>query len=322
MKKMKIAMIVSVVIVVVGVALSLVGLLMMRFDFKRLELSRYQSKTYELVEDFNSISIDVDTADIDFRLSQDGVCRVSCFEEERRSHTVTVQDGTLQVVVAKTEWYHHISLFNFNGPTVTLSLPKAAYDAVRIHTNTGDVTLPSELSFTNAAVEADTGDVSWQSAVADTLSVATDTGEIEIAGVSPKKLLARTHTGDISVGNGNIAEALEVATHTGEVKLSSIGCGTLTIESDTGDVALKNLLATGAALITTNTGDVDLDGCDAAAFRITTDTGDVWGILLSEKVFLTKTDTGDVDVPKGTAGGACEVVTDTGDIELSVSVGS
>ena len=204
MKKMKIAMIVSVVIVVVGVALSLVGLLMMRFDFKRLELSRYQSKTYEFVEDFNSISIDVDTADIDFRLSQDGVCRVSCFEDERRSHTVTVQDGTLQVVVAKTEWYHHISLFNFNGPTVTLSLPKAAYDAVQIHTNTGDVTLPSELSFTNAAVEADTGDVSWQSAVADTLSVVTDTGEIEIAGVSPKKLSVKDHTGDISVSDGKI----------------------------------------------------------------------------------------------------------------------
>ena len=320
MKKMKIAMIVSVVIVVVGVALSLVGLLMMRFDFKRLELSRYRSKTYEFVEDFNSISIDVDTADIDFRLSQDGVCRVSCFEDERRSHTVTVQDGTLQVVVAKTEWYHHISLFNFNGPTVTLSLPKAAYDAVQIHTNTGDVTLPSELSFTNAAVEADTGDVSWQSAVADTLSVVTDTGEIEIAGVSPKKLSVKDHTGDISVSDGKI-EALEVSTHTGDVKLSSIGCGTLTLESDTGDVTLKNLLATGAVSITTNTGDVDLDGCDAAAFTITTDTGDVWGILLSEKVFLTKTDTGDVDVPKGTAGGACEVVTDTGDIELSVRSG-
>lgn len=321
MKKMKIALVISAIVVAVGLVLSLVGLLMMRFDFRRLEFSHYQSKTHELVEDFNRILIDVDTADVTVRLSQDGVCRVSCFEDERKSHTVTVQDGTLQIGMAQTEWYHHISLFNFNEPTITVSLPKAAYDALEINTNTGDVTLPCELSLTNATVETDTGDVSWQSAVADTLSVTTDTGEIEITGVSPKKLLAKTHTGDISVGDGKI-ETLEVSTHTGEVKLSSIECGALTLKSDTGDVELKHLLAATAISITTDTGDVDLDACDAAAISIHTDTGDVWGLLLSEKVFITKTDTGDVEVPRGTSGGTCEVVTDTGDIEFSIKGGA
>ncbi|MBQ8717296.1 MAG: DUF4097 family beta strand repeat protein [Clostridia bacterium] len=321
MKKMKIAMIVSAIVVVVGLALSLLGLLMMRFDFRRLELSHYQSKTYEFVEDFNSIVIDVDTADIDFRLSQDGVCRVTCFEDEHKAHTVTVQNGVLQIQTAKAEWHHNISLFNFSEPTVTVSLPKVAYDALELGTDTGDVTLPSELSFTNATVACDTGDVSWQSAVAETLSVTTDTGEIAIAGVSPKKLSVKDHTGDISVSDGRI-EALEVSTHTGEVKLSSIECGMLTVESDTGDVKLQSLLASGAVSITTDTGDVDLDACDAATLTVRTNTGDVWGILLSEKVFVTKTDTGDVDVPKGTSGGVCEVVTDTGDIELSIRVGS
>ena len=317
MKKMKIVMIVSALVVVLGLALTLLGLLIMRFDWKRLEFSNYQSKTYEFVEDFNSIVIDIDTADVDFRLSQDGVCRVSCFEDEQRSHTVTVQDGTLQIGVTATKWYHHIGLFNFNEPTITVSLPKAAYDALQINTDTGDVTLPSELSFTNATVKCDTGDVSWQSAVAETLTVTTDTGDIKIAGVSPKKLSVKDHTGDISVSDGKI-EALEVSTHTGEVELSLIECGALTLESDTGDVELKSLIATGAISITTDTGEVDLDGCDAATISIRTNTGDVWGLLLSEKVFVTKTDTGDVDVPRGTSGGACEVTTDTGDIELSI----
>ena len=320
MKKMRIAMIVSVIIVAAGVLLSLVGLLMMRFDWKRLDLSRYQSKNHEISEDFNSISIDVDTADVILRLSQDGVCRVSCFEDERKAHTVAVQDGTLQIGKAKTEWYDNIGMFNFNGPTITLSLPKAAYDALQIRTNTGDVTLPSELFFTNATVKCDTGDVSWQSAVEGTLSVTTDTGEIKIAGVSPKSLQVKSDTGDISVGDGKI-EALQASTHTGTVKLSSIECGSLAMESTTGDVELKGLIAADAISITTDTGDVDLDACDAAALTIRTDTGDVWGLLLSEKVFVTRTDTGDVDVPKGMSGGICEVVTDTGDIELSVGGG-
>lgn len=321
MKKMRIAMIVSVIIVAAGVVLSLVGLLMMRFDWKRLDLSHYQSKNHEISEDFNSISIDVDTADVILRLSQDGVCRVSCFEDERNPHTVTVQDGTLQIRVTASKWYHHIGFFNFNEPSVTVSLPKAAYDALQIKTNTGDVTLPGELSFKNAAVECDTGDVNWRSAVSDTLSVITDTGDIEIVGVSPSTLSAKTHTGDISVGEGKIAEKLEVTTHTGEVDLFAIECGALTVESDTGDVEMKELLAAETISVITNTGDVALDRCDAAAITVRTDTGDVFGVLLSEKVFLTKTDTGDVDVPKGTSGGTCEIVTDTGDIEFEIKGG-
>jgi hypothetical protein len=100
MKKMKIAMIVSAIIVAAGLALALVGLLMMRFDWKRLDFSHYQSKNHEISEDFNSISINVNTADVILRLSKDGVCRVSCFEDEQRPHTVTVQDGRVAVTAS------------------------------------------------------------------------------------------------------------------------------------------------------------------------------------------------------------------------------
>ena len=321
MKKMKIAMLLSAIVIAAGLILTLVGILIMRFDWKRLDFSRYQSKNHEISEDFNSISINVNTADVILRLSKDGVCRVSCFEDEQRPHTVTVQNGTLQIGAAASKWYHHINLFNFNEPSVTVSLPKAAYDALQIKTNTGDVTLPGELSFANATVECDTGDVSWQAAVVDTLSVTTDTGDIEITGVSPSKLSAKTQTGDVSVGESKIAEALEVFTHTGEVELLAIECGALTVVSDTGDVELKDLIAVGAISITTDTGGVALDACDAAAITVRTDTGDVFGVLLSEKIFVTKTDTGDVDVPRGTSGGTCEVVTDTGDIEFEIKGG-
>ena len=49
-----------------------------------------------------------------------------------------------------------------------------------------------------------------------------------------------------------------------------------------------------------------------------THTGDVSGNLLSDKVFITETDTGRIDVPKTTTGGKCEIKTDTGDIRISI----
>ncbi len=51
---------------------------------------------------------------------------------------------------------------------------------------------------------------------------------------------------------------------------------------------------------------------------IKTSTGDVEGSLLADKVFIVNTDTGEVDVPKTTSGGKCEIKTDTGDVEINI----
>ena len=49
-----------------------------------------------------------------------------------------------------------------------------------------------------------------------------------------------------------------------------------------------------------------------------TDTGDVTGTLLSNKIFMYDTDTGDVSLPSVMSGGKCQIETDTGDIEISI----
>jgi len=40
--------------------------------------------------------------------------------------------------------------------------------------------------------------------------------------------------------------------------------------------------------------------------------------LLTDKVFITKTDTGSINVPDSITGGRCEIKTDTGDIKITV----
>ena len=45
---------------------------------------------------------------------------------------------------------------------------------------------------------------------------------------------------------------------------------------------------------------------------------DFFGSLLTDKVFITDTDTGSVDVPKTPAGGRCEIKTGTGDIKMEI----
>ena len=58
------------------------------------------------------------------------------------------------------------------------------------------------------------------------------------------------------------------------------------------------------------------DSSDAAEIYVRTSTGDVAGSLLTDKVFMTQTDTGNVGVPQTITGGKCEIHTDTGDIQI------
>ena len=82
------------------------------------------------------------------------------------------------------------------------------------------------------------------------------------------------------------------------------------------DISLKNVIATEKISIERSIGDVKFDDCDATEIWVETDTGDVTGNLLSEKIFITETSTGDVNVPKSTKGGKCEITTSTGDIYI------
>lgn len=57
----------------------------------------------------DGISMNTDTADIIFALSDDGKCKVECREEENAKHSVTVKDGTLVVELLMIDLYTTIS---------------------------------------------------------------------------------------------------------------------------------------------------------------------------------------------------------------------
>ena len=42
------------------------------------------------------------------------------------------------------------------------------------------------------------------------------------------------------------------------------------------------------------------------------------GTLLSAKIFVHRTSTGDIKLPETTTGGKCKISTDTGDIKISI----
>jgi hypothetical protein len=65
------------------------------------------------------------------------------------------------------------------------------------------------------------------------------------------------------------------------------------------------------------TGDVIFDGFDAENIYVNVSTGDITGTILSSKLFIAESGTGDVEVPRTYEGGKCILTTGTGDIYIT-----
>lgn len=318
-KTAKIWLITAALLVIIGAVVFAAALFAYNGDFSKFSTAKYQTNTHEISEEFTDISIDTDTANIVFLPSDDGKCKVECYERENEKHSVKVENGTLKITyVDEREWYEYIGI-NIGSSRVSVYLPVGEYSSLKIKESTGNVTLTSDFGFEMIDIKTSTGNVHCDAALAESVKIKTNTGNIEILGVECSSLDLKASTGNITASDIKCAGDIKIEVSTGNTKLSSVSCEILTSKGDTGDILLKKVIASEKFTIETDTGDVDFNACDAAEIFVETDTGNVRGTLLSSKVFITETGTGKIDVPKSTVGGMCEITTSTGDIKISVT---
>ena len=271
---------------------------MLNWDFSKLSTTKFETNEYVIQEAYHNISVNTNTADLVFVPSENEACSVVCFEQEKLKHCVAVKDGTLEIQVSDTrKWYDYIG-FYFGSPKITVYLPECQYGALTIRSATGHVNIPKDFQFESMDITENTGTVANYASASGHMKIKTSTGRICVENLS--------------------AAALELSVSTGDISVSNVRCQSLTSHGNTGTIALQNVIAKESFSITRSTGNVKLDGCDAATLFIKTDTGNVSGSLLSDKVFLTQTDTGSIHVPHTTAGGKCEIITDTGNIKIEI----
>ena len=274
----KTLLILAAILVVLGLVLTAAALFATDFTFDFLQSGTIQN-THEITQDFQNISIHVDTADVRFLPSGDGTCKVVFTETEKLRHVAAVEHDTLYIGLQDSRhWYEQ--MFTPGNLSAEIYLPQSRYVSLEFESDTGDLHMPGAFLFSMADIETDTADVDWQADLSGKISVSVDTGDILLMGLS---------------------------------------AGSLELDCDTGDVKIVNTVALKTIEIEADTGDVFFDRADAESIRVETDTGDVTGTFLTEKLFRAESDTGRVEVPWDTRGGDCIVISDTGDIRLSIA---
>ncbi len=336
-KTVKNWLIAAMALILAGAAMFTAALALCGWDITKLGTVDYVETTLEPSGDFESISINVYTTDLRLLPSEDGKCRIVCYEDEKVSHTAEVKDGTLVIDTEDTRrWFNFISV-SFTSPTMEVYLPKNEYEYLDISTDTGAVYLPNNFTFESINIDGNTGSVVCYASTKKDMDFELDTGPILLCDFSAGSMKLKTDTGRIKLNGGTVAEYIDVEASTGEVSLENITCrdlrakadtgrvslngvtcNDLHAETDTGSIALENVVGSGKFELISDTGHIGLNGCDAAELYIETDTGSVSGELLTDKIFFAESDTGRVSVPKSMTGGRCEIKTDTGSIEMEV----
>lgn len=317
-KAMKIWLIIAIALVVVGAGVFTAALAACGWDFSKLSTVQFETNTYSGTDRITGIRVDTDTADIRFAPSEDGQWKVVCHEAEKMNHTVSVKDGILTIkVVDEREWYDHIGIW-IGSETVTIYLPEQEYASLVIRESTGDVEVPKAFRFGTIDINVSTGAVRNYASATGVIKITASTGDIHVEDVSAASMELSVTTGHVTGRSLTCEGKLSVGVSTGDAQLTDVKCENFTSDGSTGDIVLKDVIATGKMSIDRSTGDVKFDACDAAEILVETSTGNVTGSLRSDKIFIARVSTGDVDVPATTSGGKCQITTSTGDIRIRI----
>lgn len=314
----KILIIIAISLILLGGIIFVCTMSICGWDFTRLSMSKYDTKTYEISEEIKNLSIVTSTTDVEILPSDDSKITVICYEQEKTSHQITVSDGTIAIEQHDTRKFYEYIGFNFGQPKISIYLPKGEYEALTVAVSTGDINIANGAKFKSISVSGSTGDVSNYASVSESIKISISTGDIFMENVNADSLDLTVSTGKINASKVMCNSDVKIKVSTGKTYLTDIKCDNFTTEGNTGDIFLNNVIAENKLTIERSTGNVHFDGCDAGEIFVQTDTGKVKGSLLSEKVFIPRSDTGDIEVPETKAGGVCKIITDTGDIEITI----
>ncbi len=281
------------------------GLAIAKDAFKNNSLTQEVTKEYVLEDSFNKIDVDIVTADLTFKPSEDDKTKVVSVEKEKIHHTAKVSNDTL-VIREQDERKFYEKWFGFmSRMKVTVYLPENTYEELKIDITTGNTLVEDAFNF-------------------DKLNIKSTTGDLKLQNVTGKSADIKITTGNVILNNYKLENSLNCDTTSGDYTFNDVKCEKVTLHTTSGKYILNDLIVTGALDpdrpnldISGTSSDSTFKNCDAHNIKVKTTTGDIKGNFLTEKNIDAKTTTGNSKVDSNSmAADKCYIRTTTGDIDI------
>ena len=188
-------------------------------------------------QSIKSFNFDCDTSNIEFIATTDATMKIVYKESEKIFHTEEVKDNTLFIKQEDNlKWYERIFTFDFTPKKATIYLPASSFETLKIKNSTGDIKIPYDFSFNSVDISLSTGDIEFNSDVANDCKIESSTGDIELNNVATKTLFVKRSTGKLSMNKVNVSESITIRGSTGDTYLNEVRASSLDLTSSTGDI--------------------------------------------------------------------------------------
>ncbi len=341
-KTKKCALFIALVMLIAGAVIFFIAFAVSGFNFKNLSTEKITTQNFEIKEPFQRISISSYEYDLNILKSEDEKCRVIFTGNEKQSLMCDVKDKELVIDLHNTKkWYENIGLtFQFAFPDdtgITVYLPEKEYEALSASSYSGGIDIGSGFSFGEANFDTTSGNIKASGMTAQKLDIQSYSGKIDISEISASDIInigtqsgainaeniktnnaaIDSHSGKVSLENLIAKGSLSAETQSGNVVLNG-SADSVTVNTYSGRVSFENVVAETSLSAETQSGNVVFNGCDAGEITVNTYSGGVSGTLLSDKIFVTRTYSGSINVPISSGTEICTISTQSGNINISV----
>lgn len=335
-KSVKILLIVAASLVVAGAALCGVALAL----GGNMNAGQTEKVTHTVEEPFDTIAVNVGSAETIIRKSETGKCYAVCSESDKVHYTLSVADGRLTLSEQDDRsWYDLIGI-QVGTWKAELYLPEGSYEELMATLSSGGFECTdSGISFGNTTLTGSSGSIHFAAAVTGDLRVKTSSGSIRLEKSAPQSLSVVASSGSIKLNQVVAASHMKVETTSGSLSLdscdgaevvlkSSSGSirvedmtpGTVSATASSGSVKFERVVAAATMQVETSSGSVTLNDCDAAELSLECTSGSIKATLLTGKIFEVRSDSGSIDCPASDRnGGMCTAKTSSGSIKFRVA---
>ena len=281
------------------------GLAIAKGVFKDNQFTKEVTKEYVLEDSFNKIDIDIVTADLTFKPSEDDKTKVVSVEKEKIHHTAKVSNDTL-IIREQDDRKFYEKWFGFmSRMKVTVYLPENTYEELKIDITTGSTLVEDVFNF-------------------DKLNIKSTTGDLKLQNVTGKNADIKITTGNVTLTHYRLENSLNIDTTSGDYTFNDVQCEKAALHTTSGKYILNDFIVTGALDsdrpnldISGVSSDVYFKNSDAHNIKVKVTTGDIRGNFLTEKNIDAKTTTGNSKVDSNSmAADKCYIRTTTGDIDI------
>lgn len=319
-KGTKNALIVAAILLVVGLMICSAILVSVDHSAFQLNPEDFEVKSQTITDSVSSIRIHTADANIRLMPAENGEFRVEYPEGKYSHYEISSDNGLLAIQYHNTRKWYQFAIFDFSSwnSEVRVYLPQSQYDALMLHTASGDIAVDLGPKYRSAKLSTASGDIAFHAAITESCDIQTASGTILLHDTgSVGSVHIGTTSGDCTVTNLE-SDSFYLKSTSGDTVLANITAGNFTATTVSGEMRLSACQGQKLILECTS-GDISFTDCDGEEITMSTVSGDIEGSLRSGKIFEGHTTSGDISLPRSEAvSSRCSVKTVSGDIEITV----